>query len=161
MNPLGRRRINSRQHPMQPCNPMLLHTPPQPRPQILLPRRPREQPLRQRPQIEPSPSSHNRQFASPRNLPQRSTRLPTIFTGREHLVRINHIDQMMHHSRPFFGRRFRRPQIHPAIHRHRIAADNLAAKALRQRQRQRRLPAPRRPQQQNNERIGLVRSHHR
>ena len=131
---------------------VLLRFGPEPCPQRLLPPRPRKQPFRQRPQIKPRSARHDRHLPTPRNLAEGRPRPPAVITRGKRLIRFRHIDQMMRHARPLFFGGLRRAQFHAAIHGHRIAAHDLAAKPLRQPKRKRRLPAPRRPQQNHDQR---------
>src|ERR1700722_4167674 len=59
---------------------------------------------------------------------------------------------MMRHARTLLVCGLGRTQLHPAIDGHRVATHNLAAKSLRQFERKRRLSAPRRPQQNHEQR---------
>jgi hypothetical protein len=147
------RRIKPRQQFVQPGAPALLRPQPQSFTQGLLPRRTRKQPFRQRTQIKSRTACHNRQAPAPGNLLERRARPLAVLARRKSLIRVRHINQVMRQPCTLFQRRLRRPQIHPAIHRHRVATDNLAAEPLTQRQRKRRLPAARRPQQYHNQRI--------
>ena len=87
---------------------------------------------------------------------ERRPRPSAVLARGKRLIRLGHIDQMMRHARPLFLRRLRRAQLHAAIHGHRVAAHNLAAKPLRQLERKRRLPAARRPEQNHHERFSLA-----
>ena len=155
MNALSRRRIQSSQHAVQPFAPMPLRAPPQPRPQIFAPRRSGKQSLGQRAQIQSRPAGHNRHVPACRNLTQRHPRLSAVLARSKRLIRVRYIDQMMRHARLLFFGRFGGAQFHAAIHGHGVAAHNLAAKALRKNQRKRRLPAPRRPQQDHDQGLTL------
>jgi hypothetical protein len=59
---------------------------------------------------------------------------------------------MVRQTRPLFGGRLGRAQIHAAIDGHGVATDNFAAESLAQRQRKRRFAASGRPQQQYGKR---------
>jgi len=44
---------------------------------------------------------------------------------RERLRRIDHVDQVMGHARSLVDRRLRRPDVHPAVHLHRVDRQQL------------------------------------
>jgi hypothetical protein len=83
---------------------------------------------------------HERQPPPRRNLPNRAPRHPRVFAGREKLVGIGHVDQVMGHAPPLRQGQLRRADIEMPEHLQRIAVDDLAGERLGQYQRQFTLP---------------------
>ena len=68
-----------------------------------------------------------------------------VLAGRHELGGLDEIKEMVRRQRSFRGTGLGSADIKLAIHGDRVAVDDLTAKPLRQRQRQRRLPAARWP----------------
>ncbi len=66
---------------------------------------------------------------------------------------IRHVDQVMRNALALFRRRLGRSQLHAAIHSDGVTTDNLAVEFFCQLERQRRLPAAGRPQNNHHQRI--------
>ncbi len=141
---------------MQPHRTLRLHTHPQPRPQGLVPLRCRCQPLQQRAQIQPGSPGNDRHLAAPADLCNRRPCMARVVAGRAGLIRPVQIEAMVRHPRPLLRRRLGRTDIHQPVHRHGVAADNLAAQLFRERNGERRLAARGRAGDHNQWRLGWL-----
>ena len=141
MDQPGCRPVKPLQHPMQ----MPRIPRPQTFPQLRLGRRGREQPVQQRPQVKPGSPRHDGKTSSLRDSGQRLPSHAAEVSRRERLGRVHHVDEVMGNPRPVLQRWLGRPDLHPAIHRDRVAGDDLPAKAFRQPHRQSGLSACCRP----------------
>jgi hypothetical protein len=146
MNAPGRGRIKAGQQPVQPAFRVALAAALQPRPQFRLPLRAGKEPFGKRAQVKPRSSGHDGHAASAGNRFEHRPGLPAVLACCKRLIRLGHIDQVVRQPRPLLARGLGRAQVHAAVDSHRVATDNLAAEALAQRERERRLAAPRRPQ---------------
>ena len=146
----GRSRVEPREQPVQPAFPVPFAAALQAAPAVLS-AAPARQTAPRSARADKAPFRRSR-WAAGRALAisrKRRPRLPAVFARGERLVRVGHVDQVMRQPRPLFGGWFGRAQVHAAIDGHRVATDDLAAEALAQLQRKRRLAAAGGAEQQN------------
>jgi hypothetical protein len=137
-NLFRRDRIHPLQDAMQMPRLMRRDAGPQPFTQFFRTQRHIGKPFEQRAQVKPRAHGENRQPFSLAKIFEHCNG-PLAITPRSGLFpRIQHIDQMMRHALPLFGRGLRRTNIKPAIKLRGIAGNDLAAQLPRKPHRQRR-----------------------
>src|SRR5690349_8476357 len=90
--------------------------------------RTRKKAIEQRTQIQASAAGHDRKMIAVTNLTQNSARFPRVFPSREIARGRNIVDKVMWRCFALIDRRLRSTDFEFAIHRHRVAVDDLAMK---------------------------------
>src|SRR5258708_2630876 len=136
---------------MQVLRAILLRAAAQSVPKLFRPLRPEKKSIQQRAKIESGSSADNGQASAlpalmqkaltQNDLAQNQPRLARIFSGANVGARIHAIQQVMRNFRALRRAGLGRANIKFAVHRNRVAVDNLTAEAPRDGQRQSRLPA--------------------
>ena len=110
--------------------------------------------MKQRTEIESSPSHNNRQMPMVFDLPHHNPSLSRVLPGRDKSGGLDHIKEMMRHAGAFCGSRLRSPDLKLADHGDRIAIDDFSVKLFGERQRERSFPARGGPNDNQQKRIG-------
>ena len=150
--------IHFPKQPMQPRDAAPLGGRLEPPPQGGVTARTGKQAPRQRPKIEPGPSGDDRQAPARVDLADRSGGIVRVLRGGVVVGRFGDVDQVVRNAAPIGLRDLVGADIEPTVHRGRVAVDDLAAKPLRKRQRQRALPRGRGPQHRDDERVHRTRT---
>ena len=88
------------------------------------------------------------------DFPEHLPRLASIFAGGHEVSGIDEVEEVVGSAGAFIDIGLGGADIELAIHRDRIAVDDLALEFLRERQRQRRFSAGRRTKDHNQQRLG-------
>ncbi len=139
-------RVDARQGAVQPRGSPADHDAAQTRPPPVGSPGPLEQPLGECPEIEPGAACHHRDSVARPDVGQRRAAQGLVFPGRKSLAGRAEIEQMMAYEAPLGRGRLSRSDVHPDVHLEGVAVDDLARKAQRQFQGERRLAGAGRPE---------------
>ena len=103
------------------------------------------QPLEQGAQVKPGAGRENRQSCPTAQAVEDVDCLPPVIAGREYLVRLDEVDQMVGNATLFGRRNFRGADVEMAVDLGRVAGQDFAAKLLRQANSERGFAGSRRP----------------
>jgi hypothetical protein len=125
-------RVDAGEQPVQAGVAPALGDPLQAPAEVGIARGPREEPAAERAQVQSRPARHDREAPPALDGIDRRPGQTRIVGGRELLVGIHDVDEVMRHFRPLLRAGLGAPDVEPAIHLQAVAGDDLASALARE-----------------------------
>src|SRR5262249_1471545 len=151
-DPRRGRRVHPRQQPVEPRVAEALPDGLEPPAQLGIARRPGEEALQERLQVEAGPARDDRQPTPGRDAAERFAGAPRVLRRGEIRVGRDDVDEVVRNEGALLRKRLRAADVEAAIDRQAVAGDDLAAVAERQPERERALAGGRRPDDRDQRR---------